>query len=387
MPTNALPGKSPKGITISPCRSRSELRQFENCGEDVLAGHPQFVPPIPGSIVETFLPGSPFLAATGELAPFLALRDGRPVGRIAAIRNRLHNDYHRDRTGFFGFFDFADNEAAEALFAAACGWLGEQGLSSARGPYSPSINDMCGLLTEGFAHPPCVFMPWNPSRYVETYRRLGLGEIRKLYGFDMDMTAPANPAMVRLAERAQARSGLTTRPFNTKELGKELRILQRLYNVTLDRNWGYVPVQWEDLEHSAKGLQAIADERMLYFVMHGDREVGYSISLPDINEFLRRTLRWPRGWLRLLPMAWMLKTSRPRRARHLILGIEPEFRHRSGIAPLLYHETFRRVALGYPVAEVSWVEANNEQIVRSIEILGGTCSKTYSIWEKPLPPS
>ena len=80
----------------------------------------------------------------------------------------------------------------------------------------------------------------------------------------------------------------------------------------------------------------------------------------------------------------MLKTSRPRRARHLILGIEPEFRQRRGIAPFLYHETFRRVALGYPVTEVSWVEANNEQIVRSIEMLGGVRSKTYSIWEKNL---
>lgn len=318
------------------------------------------------------------------MAPFLALRDGQPVGRIAAIRNRLHNDHHRDATGFFGFFDFAGDEVADALFAAACDWLRERGLTSARGPYSPSINDTCGLLTEGFETPPCVFMPWNPPRYVDTFRRLGLEEIRQLYAFDMDMTVPPNPAMVRLAERAQKKSGLTTRPFKTNELEKELRILQRLYNVTLDRNWGYVPVQWEELEHSAQGLKTIADDRMLYFVMHEGREVGYSISLPDINEFLRRTLPWPRGWLRLVPMLWMLKTRRPRRARHLILGIEPEYRQRSGIAPLLYFETFRRVALGYPVAEVSWVEANNEQIVRGIEMLGGTRSKVYSIWERPL---
>jgi hypothetical protein len=200
----------------------------------------------------------------------------------------------------------------------------------------------------------------------------------------MDMTVPPNPSMTRLAERARERSGLTTRLFDLKDAAKELRILQRLYNVTLDRNWGYVPVQWEELEHSAKGLRAIADQRMLYFVMHGGREVGYSISLPDINEFLLPTKRWPRGFLRLIPLLWMLKTSRPRRARHLITGIEPEFRRRSGIAPYLYHETFRSVALGHSRAEVSWVEANNEQIVRGIEMLGGSRSKTYGIWEKSL---
>ncbi len=312
------------------------------------------------------------------------MRDGRPVGRIAAIRNRLHNDYHGDRIGFFGFFDFADQEVAGALFEAACDWLRGRGLDAARGPYSPSINDVCGLVSEGFDDPPCVFMPWNPPRYVEAYRQLGLAEVRSLYAFSMDMTVPPNPVMTRLAERAQAKSGLTTRPFRVKDLDSELHILQRLYNVTLDRNWGYVPVQWEDLEHSAQGLKVIADERMLYFVMHGGREVGYSISLPDINEFLLRARGWPRGFLRLIPMLWMLKTRRPRRARHLIIGIEPEFRRRSGMAPFLYHETFRCVALGYPLAEVSWVEANNEQIVRGIEMLGGKRSKTYTIWEKAL---
>ena len=118
--------------------------------------------------------------------------------------------------------------------------------------------------------------------------------------------------------------------------------------------------------------------------MHEGREVGYSISLPDINEFLRRSLSWPRGFLRLLPMLWMIKTRRPRRARHLILGIEPEFRRRRGIAPFLYHETFRHIAVDYPLSEVSWIEANNEQIVRSIEILGGHRAKDYTIWERPL---
>lgn len=306
------------------------------------------------------------------------------VGRIAAIRNRLHNDHHHDRTGFFGFFDFADEEVAVALFSGAIQWLRERGMDAVRGPYSPSINDTCGLLSDGFEEPPCIFMPWNPERYVEIYRRLGLAEVRRLYAFKMDMTVPANPAVTRLAERAQARNGLTTRPFNLANLEGELRILQRLYNVTLDRNWGYVPVQWEDLEHSARGLKAIANPDLLFFVMHGGREVGYSISLPDIHDFLHRIRGWPRGWPRLIPMLWLLKTSRPYRARHLILGIEPEFRRRSGIAPLLYHETFRRVALYHPLAEVSWVEANNEQIVRGIEVLGGRRDKTYTIWEKNL---
>ncbi len=89
---------------------------------------------MPGSVAGFFRADSPFLRTTGELGAFIARRDGRPVGRIAAVRNRLHNEYHGDRTGFFGFFDFADDETAAALFAAACAWLRERGLTCIRGP-------------------------------------------------------------------------------------------------------------------------------------------------------------------------------------------------------------------------------------------------------------
>lgn len=317
--------------------------------------------------------------------PFLALRDGRPAGRIAAILNRSHNGWHHDRMGFFGFFDFADDDVAAALFEAACGWLRECGLDAIRGPYSPSINDTCGLLADGFDLPPSVFMPWNPPRYVTAYQSLGLEQVRTLYSFRIPLDVPAPPAVEKMAERARRRSGLTVRPFNLRDLDAELRILQRLYNVTLDRNWGYVPVKWEDLEHSAQGLKAIADPNMLFFVMHGGREVGYSISLPNINVFLRRTRSWPHGFWRFIPLLWFLKTSKPGDARHLILGVEPEFRHRVGVAPMLFRETFARVgAAGNPSAEISWIEANNVEIVRAIEVMGGRRDKTYAIWEKTL---
>ena len=72
---------------------------------------PAFIPPFPGSIVKYLSPKSPFNRVYGEICPFLAWRDDRPVGRIAAIVNRLHNQRYGDRTGFFGFFDSEDNMA------------------------------------------------------------------------------------------------------------------------------------------------------------------------------------------------------------------------------------------------------------------------------------
>ena len=92
-----------------------------------------------------------------EAEYFLAERSGRVVGRIAAIANRLHNETHQDKVGFFGFFECEYDEGAiHALFAAATEWVRARGFDTLRGPASFSVNDECGLLVDGYdtaAHP------------------------------------------------------------------------------------------------------------------------------------------------------------------------------------------------------------------------------------------
>ncbi len=126
----------------------------------------------------------PFNRLYGEIYPFLAWRDGKPVGRIAAIINRAHNERYGDKTGFFGFFDCEDNiELARALFDAAGEVLRSRGMESIRGPYNPSINDECGLLVEGFEHPPCLGLCWNPEYHKTLIEQLGFRPVCRSFGF------------------------------------------------------------------------------------------------------------------------------------------------------------------------------------------------------------
>ncbi|MGD2070088.1 MAG: GNAT family N-acetyltransferase, partial [Gemmatimonadota bacterium] len=95
-----------------------------------------------------------------DRALFVARRAGRDVGRIAAIENRAHTRLHGDATGFFGFFEVADDpDAAAALVEAARDWLDERGLERIRGPVSPSMNYECGCLVEGFDGPNAFLTP------------------------------------------------------------------------------------------------------------------------------------------------------------------------------------------------------------------------------------
>lgn len=344
---------------------------------------PAFTPPFPGSVVGLIGPKSVFLKNHGEITPLIAYRDGKPVGRIAAIINRSHNSYNNDKVGFFGFFDFINDPAvAGALVDAAAAILKEKGLASMRGPYNPSINDDCGVLTEGNDRPTFISMPWNPTYYAGVYRAVGLGNIRTLYAYDIPLHTESPARVTKIVNWLQKRNKVSIRTIDMKNLNKELETIHRLYNQCLDRNWGFYPIALEDLLHAAADLRAIADPSIIVFVCVDGREVGFTLALPNVNEVFHASRR-RKGILRFLEMALRLQFQRIRTDRLTVLGVEPAYRDK-GLSALLFFESFRIAKAKYELSEVSWVEANNTEILEGAELMGGHRSRTYEIFEKEL---
>ncbi len=319
----------------------------------------------------------------GEIYPLIAFRDGKPVGRIAAIINRSHNSYNNDSVGFFGFFDSVnDPVVAKGLVDAAAAILREKGLSSMRGPYNPSINDDCGILTEGNERPSFVSMPWNPSYYAALVKAAGLENIRTLYAWEVPLQRETPERVNRIVDRIKKRNKVTVRPIDMKNLKKEMEIIHRLYNVTLDRNWGFYPIALEDLLHAADDLKAIANPNLILFVCADGREVGFSLALPNVNEVFHAS-RGRKGILRFLEMALRLQFQKIKTDRLCVMGVEPAYRDK-GLSALLFFESFRVAKAGYEISEVSWVEANNVEILEGAALMGGHRSRTYELFEKPL---
>lgn len=317
------------------------------------------------------------------MQPFVAYRAGVPVGRIAAIVNRSHNRYYDDRTGFFGFFDAIDDvSVAKELFAKAAEWLKTRGLTTMRGPYSPTVNDECGLLVDGFDSIPSVMMPYNPEYYAKLYEAAGLVPARTLKAFYIRRDVDAPERMFKIADRVKKSTGLTVRPIRLDKLEEELPILHRLYNETLDRNWGFVPLTLEDLKFAAADLKAIVDPELVMIAEKNGVPAGFSMTIPNINEFLWKGKRLP-FWVRPVHFLWNLKTSRPHIARLAVLGVAPEFRGK-GVAALFYVETLKRGGAKFEAGELSWVEENNDEIIKGITVMGGREYKTYRIYERPI---
>jgi len=352
--------------------------------EDLTGTDPAFTPPFPGSVAKFLSPKSAFCSRQGEIFPFIAWRDGKPVGRIAAIINRAHNEYHRDTTGFFGFFECEDNpETARALIEKASEVLRARGLTSIRGPYNPSINDECGLLVDSFEKPPYIGMTWNPAYYESLLTGQGLLPVCTLYGLLLPMHRLEEPKRFgKIADRVARRAKLSLRPMNIKNLDEELKIVHEVYNATLERNWGFVPITMDDLLGAADDIKAIADPKLLLIAEVEGKNAGVALTLPNFNEILAQTKRTPR-WLRLPHILWLMKTRKITSCRQTVLGVTPKYRDK-GIHAWLIYEQFMRAQERYDNAILGWIEESNTEIIEHSQMVGGFRERTWKIFEKPI---
>jgi hypothetical protein len=370
--------------SIYPCRTQKEQKLFERLPEIFHGRDQAFIPPFPGSIVKYLSKTSAFSRLYGEIHPFLAWRDGKPVGRIAAIINRAHNERYGDKTGFFGFFDCEDDSGlAEALFSTVAEVLRSRGLESLRGPYNPSINDECGLLVQGFEHPPCLGLVWNPQYYENLIRQMGFKTVCKSFGFLLPLHRLDPPERLkRIVERVAKRSSIKLRPIKMSKLEEELKIVLEVYNATLERNWGFVPITMDDLLAAADDMKAFADPEMILIAEMNGENAGVALSLPNFNEILSRTKRTPH-LLRLPHIFWLMKTRRINWARQVVYGIGPRFRDRGLHAWLLY-EQFVSAKERYAKATLGWIEESNTEILENSLMIGAIQQQEWRIYEKSL---
>ena len=370
--------------SIGFCRTSTEEKLFERLPEVLHGMDPAFIPPFPGSIVKYLSPKSPFNRLHGEIYPFLAWRDGKPVGRIAAIVNRAHNERYGDKTGFFGFFDCEDNIGlARMLFDAVTEVLRSRGLESLRGPYNPSINHECGLLVQGFEHPPCLGLVWNPEYHKALIERVGFQPVCRSFGFLLPLHCLEPPERLRrIVERVAKRSNIKLRPIKMSRLEEELKIVREVYNATLERNWGFIPISMDDLLAAADDMKAFADPEMIVIAEIDGENAGVALFLPNFNEILARVKKTPH-LVRLLHIFWLMRTLDERGTAARVRGF---FRGSvtAGCMRGLCTSNLSRAKRRYANATLGWIEESNTEILENSYMMGGIQQQEWRIYEKSL---
>jgi GNAT superfamily N-acetyltransferase len=348
-------------------------------------GNRTWVPPLIRDVRAMMDPERHPFHRHSEVQAFLALRDGRPVGRVAAIHNRRHIEFHQENVGFFGFYECERDAAASArLLDAAAGWLRERGLATMRGPTSFSTNEEAGLLVEGFDDPPAVMMAYNPPYYEEQFEAYGLSPSKTLLAYHVFASRPPE-YLVRAAAIVERRTGVKVRPLRMRDFDRELEIVRDIYNAAWRRNWGFVPMTDEEIRHMARELKPVVDPRLaLIGEDAGGRPVGFALALPDFNQVLRRLngRLFPFGVLKAL---WLRR--RIDSLRVLTLGVLEEYRGK-GLDALFYLGIFRGGnGQGINQGEFSWVLEDNVLMRRPLERMGARVHKRYRIYDVSLGAS
>lgn len=371
-------------MSVRPVRGARDLRTFIGLPYRLHAADPCWVPPLRRDIAALLdRRHNPFFQhAAAEY--FLAERDGHVVGRIAAISNRLHNETHHDRVGFFGFFESVRDQAvATALLDEAGRWVRARGHDTLRGPASFSTNDECGLLVWGFHTPPTLMMPHNPEWYPALLEGAGCAGVKDLLvyegGDEQGSTAPSRIA--RATDLITARLGVTLRPLDLKRFDAELAVIKRLYNACWERNWGFVPMTEPEIDHLASQFRPVVVPDCVPFVEKDGVPIAFGLALPDLNAVFRRN----RGGhlLRVLPrLLWSLKRERIRRARVLLLGILPEWRGK-GLDAVLYHWIWTRAGQhNMTWGEAGWILEDNHAMNAGLVKMGFTHYKTLRMYDR-----
>ncbi|KAA0211889.1 hypothetical protein FBQ84_00890 [Ignavibacteria bacterium CHB1] len=317
---------------------------------------------------------------------WLAFDDGKIVGRIAAIVNDNHNNFHKDKVGFFGFFESINNRLiSNKLFDAATSWLKDQGMDTIRGPVNPSTNDECGLLVNAFDTDNVILMPYNFEFYEELILNAGFTKSKDLHALwiskDVIKDEKVMEKLRRIAEIVMKRENIKIRKVNLRDFDNEVQRVRDVYNNAWSDNWGFVPMTEDEFRYIAKNLKIAVNPEFVEFAEIDGQPIGFSLAIPDLNQAIKglNGKLFPFGIFKFLS-----GKKRINRLRVIIMGMKHEYQ-KKGIDGIFYKNLIENGnRLNYIGAEISWVLDDNMPMMKTAENLGAKIYKTYRIFDKKI---
>ena len=373
-------------IEIKQVTNRKELKQFVQFYYDLYRGNNCAVPYLFFDEMTTLRKDKNPSFECCEAEYFMAFRDGKMVGRVAAIINRRANERWNCHQVRFGWFDFIDDTAVStALLQAVEQWGRSKGMNEIAGPLGFIDTDREGMLVDGFDQLSTMYVNYNHPYYPRHMEQLqGFQKANDWVEMKVKVPDEVPAKFAKITEMVRQRYGLRVHKFTRNELIKEGwgRKIFDLLNATYKDLYGFSQLSDRQIDKLVNDYIQIADLNLVTAVMDGDKMVGFGITFPSFSQALQKTNDGrflPFGWWHLLKI---LKWHKTDTVDLLLIGVLPEYRSK-GANALIFDDLIRQFqAYGFKWAETGPQMESNEGVLSQWQYLEYTIHRRHRCYTK-----
>ena len=378
-------------VQIKRVETKKDLKAFIECHYDLYEGNQYDAPNLYSDELNTLSKDKNAAFDFCEAEYFLALKEGKVVGRVAAIINNKANEKWDKKDVRFGWIDFIDDiELSKALLKAVEDYGRENGMTSVVGPLGFTDMDPEGMLTWGFDQLGTMATIYNYDYYPKHMEKLGGWEKDNDYvEYRLDVPETAPEKYTKIAEMVEKRYNLHARKLTKKEIfeGGYGKKLFDLINVTYSHLYGFSELSERQIDQYVKMYFPLADLDLITVVEDGNKDnqlVGLAITIPSLTRALQKCHRgrlFPFGWWHLLRAIKFHKTEV---VDLLLIGVLPEYRSK-GANSLVFADLIPRyVKYGFKWGETHVEMETNESVQSQWGPLDPTMHKKRRCYRKAI---
>lgn len=318
----------------------------------------------------------------GKVKLYIAVQNEKIVGRIACIVNTEHNQLHKDKVGFFGFYDcINDKEVSKKLLDKAKEYALQNEMDTLRGPMNFSVSHTIGCLSKGFEHLNYLLTTYNYAYYNDLLKDYGFEPEMLLYNYRITNQQEIPEKLKRVAKAMETRGNFDIKKIYPKDLPKVVKEIQHIYNEAWKDNWGFLPLDDSMMDALATELKPILVPEIAYMAYDQGKAVGCMINLPNANEFLKdsRGSIFSKGFFNLVGL--VLGWKKTKGFRTVIMGVLESHR-KKGVEAILIHKTIEEgLKIGYEEAEMGWILENNTMMNRQLENMNAERYREHTLYD------
>ncbi len=375
-------------IEIRPVTTRRELQQFVQFYYDLYRGNDHAVPYLYSEEMSVLREDRNSSFECCEAQYFMAFKDDKMVGRVAAIINNRANKRWDRKQVRFSWFDFVDDqEVSAALLKAVEDWGRSKGMTEITGPIGFIDTDREGMLVDGFDRLSTMYINYNYPYYPQHMEQFaGYEKANDWIELRVKVPEVVPDKFAKITEMVRKRYGLRVHKFSRKELiadGWGKRIFD-LLNETYKDLYGFSQLSNRQIKQLVNDYIKIADLNLVTGVMDGDKLVGFGITFPSFSRALQKThdgRYLPFGWWHLLKI---LKWHKTDTVDLLLIGVLPEYRSK-GANALIFDDLIRQFQrYGFDWAETGPQMESNEGVLSQWQYLESTPHRRHRCYRKLL---